>query len=58
MSGQPLPRVLALGESAPAAPDPTLLPDGTPHPNPLLAVLGWQVQGGRYLRRGPDGETS
>jgi hypothetical protein len=50
MSGQPLPRVLAPGESAPAAPDPTQLPDGTPHPNSLLAGFGWQVQGGRYVR--------
>jgi hypothetical protein len=24
--------------------------DGTPHPNPLLASFGWQVQGGRYVR--------
>ncbi len=48
---EPLPRVLAPEESAPPAPDPSKLPDGTPHPNQLLADLGWRAQGGWYVRQ-------
>jgi hypothetical protein len=34
---------------APAA----ALPDGTPHPDPVLAVKGWQVKDGIYQRIQP-----
>jgi len=47
----PLPRVLTPAESAAPAPDPTRLPDGLPHPNPLLAEHGWATHGGWYVRQ-------
>jgi hypothetical protein len=48
---EPLPRILAPGQSAAPAPDPTRLPDGIPHPNPFLAEHGWATQDGWYVRQ-------
>jgi hypothetical protein len=45
-----LPRLLDPAAEAPRAPEAWRLPDGTPHPDPVLAARGWQTQGGIYHR--------
>jgi hypothetical protein len=45
-----LPRLLDPAAEAPRAPEAWRLPDGTPHPDPVLAARGWQAQGGIYHR--------
>jgi hypothetical protein len=48
---------IALSLTAPPASEATAaqMPDGTPHPDPFLAVRGWQVLGGIWRRVPAEG---
>ena len=50
-----LPRLLDPAYAAPRALEATGLPDGTAHPDPVLAARGWQAQGG-ICHRVPQAE--
>jgi hypothetical protein len=51
-----LPRLLDPAGAAPRAPEATGLPDGTPHPDPVLAARGWQTTLGGMYHRVPQPE--